>query len=111
MDSNPLKTKKAVADEKPKKPRAAFSKGAARTILACKGPPDVPWLTREVEQLCRENCWPMTLLSNDFMTHLGTLFEAHVALDILQTLRQKYKATHPFSETADAEVEEILGDE
>ena len=103
-DEGPLKKKKVAEVKKPRNP---FSKGVARTILKCKGAPDVAWLQREVEQMCREHCLPMSLVGNDFMTHLGTLFEATAAQRILENLRLRYKTSHPFSEvleTADAEL-------
>ena len=91
-----------------KKPRAAFSKGSARAILLCKGDPDIDWLEREVENLCRSRCLPLTLKSNEFMKLLGILFETRHALEILSDLRTRYAAAHPFMVKADAEVEAVL---
>jgi hypothetical protein len=91
--------------EKFKKPRPVFTKGSARAIVLCKGPPDLEWLQRDIEQLCRENCWPMSLIANDFLTKLGNLFEAKVALAILEGIRARYAASHPFQAVKDTDLE------
>ena len=80
-----------------KKPKAVFSKGTARAVLGVKGDPDVDWLERAVEDLCRSRSLPLQLKSNDFMRLLGQLFEAQDAIKILDQLREDYMRTHPFS--------------
>ena len=96
----------AAEPEKFKKPKTVFTKGVARSILLCKGAPDIGWLEREIEQLCRENCWPLNqLLHNDFMTRLGTLLETRHALIILESLRRRYAAAHPFTEKIDDDLD------
>lgn len=82
-----------------KKPKAVFSKGVARTILAINAShePDIPWLETAVEDLCRSRSLPLQLLSNDFMRLLGNLFEAQEAINILTALRNDYFKSHPFT--------------
>jgi hypothetical protein len=100
MDGNPIKARKPKKsdDEGLKKPKKVFSAGAAKAILDISTAPDIPWLERWVEQLCRENSWPMQLLHNDFTSRLGGLLEAQVAMKVLERLRADYKAAHPFLE-------------
>lgn len=99
MDGDPLK-KRAKAkkdDETLKKPKLAFSKGAAKAVLGLKSDPDVAWLDRAVEDLCRSRCLPLQLKSNEFMTLLGNLFEGQEAIKILEQLRADYERSHPFA--------------
>ena len=100
MDGNPIKARrpKKSDDEHLKKPKKVFSAGAAKAIAGISTAPDIPWIERWIEDLCRTNSYPLQLLHNDFTSRLGGLLEAQVALKILDQLRADYKAAHPFLE-------------
>lgn len=99
MDGGPLskKIKKKDEIEKWVKVKPKISTGAAKAIAIIKTAPDVPFLERWIEDLCRTNCWPLQLVSSDFIAQLGALVPPDVALATLERLRAEYKAAHPFA--------------
>lgn len=97
MDGNPIKKRKEVPEEETiKKPRPKLSPGAAKAIVGIRTAPDIPWIERAIEQLCRENSWPLQLLCSEFTSRLGGLLEPQAALNTLERLRADYRAAHPF---------------
>lgn len=97
MDGNPItRRRKAPEEEVIKKPRPKLSPGAAKAIVGITAAPDIPWIERAIEQLCRENSWPLQLLCNEFTSRLGGLLEPQAALNTLERLRADYRTAHPF---------------
>lgn len=92
-----IKRETVGSAEKPfKKPKWPISKGAAKSILDITTDPDVPWLCAWIENLCRNNCWPLSLLSSDFIGLMGRLLDPKDALDVLTRVRREYATAHPF---------------
>jgi hypothetical protein len=99
MNGNPLKKAKKKDDEVEKwtKVKPKISTGAAKAIADIKTVPDVEWLERYIEELCRTNCWPLQLVSSDFIARMGGLLDPQTSLNTLERLRADYAAAHPFS--------------
>lgn len=100
MNGTPLKEPrvKKTDDEHLKKPKAKISPGAAKAIVDIRTAPDVPWIERWIEDLCRTYSYPLQLIGSDFTSRLGGLLEPQAALRIIEQLRSDYKQTHPFSQ-------------
>ena len=78
-----------------KKPKCAISKGTARSITGRKGDASVcGWIERWIEQLIRENSYPPSLKSDDFISLLSRYFPPTVALGILERIRKDYKVAY-----------------
>jgi hypothetical protein len=97
MNGTPLKEprrKKSPTDHL-KKPKPKISAGAAKALLGIRSTPDVPWIERHLEDLCRTNSWPLQIICSDAISKLGELLGTQAALAILEKLRTEYKTTHP----------------
>jgi hypothetical protein len=73
-----------------------INKSTAKQIVGKVENPDCDWIARWLENWCRSNSYPLTMISNNFMTDLGRLLEVKTALSMLESIRQEYKQTHPF---------------
>jgi hypothetical protein len=101
MDGNPIKKRKGKEEgdvEKWKKIKPKISVGAAKAIADVKTAPDVGWLERYIEDLCRTNSWPLQLLGSDFIGRLGAMLSPQHSLSTLERLRSDYRTAHPFSQ-------------
>jgi hypothetical protein len=100
MNGNPLKEPRAKKsdDGHLKKPKPKITAGAAKAIADIKTAPDIPWIERWIEDLCRTYSYPLQLICSDFIGRLGGLLEAQESIRILEKLRMEYKAHHPFSQ-------------
>jgi hypothetical protein len=104
MDGNPLRKKKVKSDEdveKWKKVKPRISAGAAKAMVGIKAAPDVSWIERWIEDLCRTNSWPLQLVCSDFVGKLGSLLAPPMALSTLEKLRADYHQAHPFASPKD----------
>ena len=104
MEGNPLRKKKTNTEEdveKWVKEKPHISVGAAKAIVGIKGSPDVSWIERWIEDLCRTNSWPLQLVCSDFIGRLGALLTPQMTLSTLEKIRADYQQAHPFASPKD----------
>lgn len=70
-------------------------RSVAPTYQKAVGEPECRWLERRIEQLAREKCLPLQLISSDFVSLLSTLLPLSEREQILQQLRDDFLREHP----------------
>jgi hypothetical protein len=88
-----------------KKPKCKISKGTAKKITGYNNIDSngCQWIERWIENLVRGNCYPISLLSDDFYASLPQIFAPDKVLSILEAVRKDYKQAFPLSNHSDDE--------